>query len=81
LFYKAIKCQENLDYMFPERNHPWRGAVTPATINIVKLFREGYSQKEIADKTNEKYNRVHYILKNTRISPVRKRVWKNGKNN
>jgi len=58
LFYRAIKCQDNLDYMFPTRNHPIRGKATPEAINIIRLFRIGMSQKEISVHLNKDYKKI-----------------------
>ena len=73
MFYKAIKCQDNLDYMFPTRNHPRRGKVTPARIEMIKLFRNGMRMTDISILLNEPYPKVQCAISNSGLYKVNRK--------
>ena len=58
IFYRALKAQDNLDEMFPNRNHPIAGNPTPTVVECIRLFRTGMTRKNIAIHLNEDYPKV-----------------------
>ncbi len=70
MFYKAIKCQDNLDEMFPTRNHPLRGNATPERIKMIRLFRNGMRMIDISILLNEPYAKVQCAISNSGLYKV-----------
>ena len=58
IFYRAVKAQDKLDEMFPNRNHPIAGNPTPMVVEWIRLFRTGMTRKNIALHLNEDYSKV-----------------------
>lgn len=58
IFYRAVKAQDNLNEMFPNRNHPIAGNATPMVVECIRLFRTGMTIKDIALHLNEDYPKV-----------------------
>ena len=65
IFYRAIKAQKNLDKVMPRRNWPVDAKKKPAEhiIETARLYRAGYTQKEIAKKLNIS---IHSVRSTTR---------------
>ena len=52
IFYRAIKAQDKLENVMPYRNWPVEAKTEPPKhiVETIKLYRQGYTQKNIAKK-------------------------------
>ena len=73
IFYRALKAQDNLDEMFPKRNHPRYGIATPEKIEMIKLFRKGMRLIDISILLNEPYAKVQCVVSNAGLDRVNRR--------
>lgn len=63
LFYQSIKSQDNLELVFPERNHPISGSPTKVAIEIIRLYRKGMAPKDIAVMLNKSLNSIEGVIR------------------
>tara|TARA_R110000787_G_scaffold252368_1_gene357840 strand:- start:349 stop:594 length:246 start_codon:yes stop_codon:yes gene_type:complete len=74
MFMRAIKSQDNLDYVVPHRNHPLAGVPTPHAIECIKMFRKGLTPAQITKETGLTYDTVSGIVRRCSVEPSYNRL-------
>ena len=73
-FYRAVKAQENLDSIYPDRYWPVGAVVPPSEhiITITKLYAGGMRQCDIVRSLGFSKDTVSSIVKRSRFNQARR---------
>lgn len=64
-FLKALRFQDKLDEIYPERNWPAgaRKEPEPHVVEVIRLYRKGYTNVEICEKLGRPRRFVSQIIR------------------